>query len=222
MSQTQNTPPTRPRRKPRLVESVKPLPPFALTITPEAIAVASTEHAEALARIDRARADAITATNAAHAAAEADRQAALEAVEAGKQMPKPTLPKMQEQAEAAARAVDAAEELARNTQFAFISTANDHREQLQATATDALDSADEQIGRALDQLEAALVRRRQLIEYQRAVRDLSEPMDRLASFSVHEPRPGRDPLDRSERQALDELRNRKQFGMAAFPSGRRS
>jgi hypothetical protein len=209
----------RSRRKPRLDRNgVRPLPPSALEVVPAPVREASEQHAVALARLDKVTEAAYQAKVATKAAAEADRKAAAEATAAGRLPPKPTAVKAHEEAERAARGVEAAMELARGTQYNFIEAANEQREAMAQAASDAKDVLDEEVRSLFDRLEALLVRRRELEELEKAISELSEPMARAQSFAVFEPR--RDPLAGGYRDQLDALRESlnppREYGRAAW------
>ena len=107
-------------RTPLYTDGVRPFPPHLYSLLPKAVRAANEAHEAARERLAAAEAQATARRVAAEQAQETDRQAAREAVEAGKTPPKSTVPAALDALERAQRAAEAARELARDTQAAFI------------------------------------------------------------------------------------------------------
>jgi hypothetical protein len=193
-----------PRRRPPLTSSVEPLPPSVLDLATESVRAASEAHREALLRLSQLRDEARAAQDAAEHARAADDRAAVEAVQRGTAVPGRIYPDALAAADAAGRAVPAAEELARGTQFEFMSALNEDRDALVAAVGEALGAADAEGAQLVDQIESLLIKTRDVRLLARQLEVLDPPMARHQMFAIRPPRRG--PLGPDERAFLDKLR----------------
>jgi hypothetical protein len=195
-----------PRRRPALSQDVIPLAAHLLELVTDAVRAASEAHREALDRLARLEHEARVAKQAAEAARVADERAAVVAVEAGKPVSARTHPKALTAADAARRAVPAAEELARGTQFDYITALNADRVELAAAVGAKVAAADAEQAARIDELELLLVQSRGVRTLARELELLHGPGERRAVFGVPPLRPGHDPLKGRTRDLLDALR----------------
>ena len=201
---TSTTTPGRVRHMPPL-QGVRPLPAGLLDLVPEKVRQASEAHGARLDEIRRLKDEANAAKVAAEAAKRHDDAGAVEAVEKGKPVPDRTYPAALAAADAAARAIAGAQELARRSQHEFISSMAEAEDELVAAVDAALGDLAREAGELVDAIENLLVRRRDLALLQRELSYGVHPMARSQTFGI-DPPTRRGPLGPDQRKFLDGLR----------------
>jgi hypothetical protein len=189
----------RTRRRPARLGGVYPLPPSLAELTPTPVREANEEFARALDRHGEAGAAAIAARDQVEAAAREDERLAAAAVETGDPMP----PRLEAEARAklaeAERTIPAAEGVAADRQTAFLDALIESRDEILATTEEAMRAADAAAARALDELEATMLRRTTLLSLERELRDPGYLQGRSVLFA---PREARKPTGAREIETL--------------------
>jgi hypothetical protein len=170
-------------RLPALSSFVQPLPAWAESLVPLAVAAASREHAATLEQVSALEHAHRVARDEVQRSDAIDRQAAKAAVAASQQVPPSTAPAAAARLRNAARAIEAGEEFARGTQQRYITALAEHRNEISGAIereTAALCAEAEPLG---NEVQAAVLRRMHLANFASAIAEVS-PGARLQSFAL--------------------------------------
>lgn len=183
---------------------IRPLPDFAYLLSPGPVQEASMAYARELDRLREARGEAKAAADAVRTAEAEDQAAAVEAARNGKSAPATTaIEQARERAATAANTAQAVAVVARERLAHMLAEVDEHREQMDATAEQAIGEIRDRLLPTVDDLEASVVR---LAGLRSLRRELSDPRNVTAGRPVFEPREPRHP-GAALRQALDALRD---------------